>query len=258
MIEVTVKDMEKIRHLFGDWQETLIWSTLDGSMGRAWTDSLERPTAAQIFCGDFNYFAGDSKGKAARELVAHIPEGRTKNFMIIMPQNEEWGKVVEEVFCSKCNRWERYALKKETEFDKEKLKKYVETLPVGYTMRLFDEDIYEQCKQEDWTQDFISQFPSKEDYLARGLGMAVLKDGKIVCGVSSYTIYKGGIEIEIATYEPYRRQGLARACSAGLILTCLQRNLYPSWDASNTWSRDLAVQLGYTYAGPYNTYFVKL
>ncbi len=33
-------------------------------------------------------------------------------------------------------------------------------------------------------------------------------------GASSYSVYKGGIEIEIDTSSEYRRRGLATACGA--------------------------------------------
>ena len=49
---------------------------------------------------------------------------------------------------------------------------------------------------------------------------------------SSYTVYRGGIEIEIDTHPDHRRRGLARACGAALMLECLKRGLY-SWDAQN-------------------------
>ena len=44
--------------------------------------------------------------------------------------------------------------------------------------------------------------------------MAVLKDGELVAGASSYSTYDKGIEIEIDTREDHRRKGLAYACGA--------------------------------------------
>ena len=43
-------------------------------------------------------------------------------------------------------------------------------------------------------------------------------------------------------------------CGAALILECLERGLYPSWDAHDTVSLALAEQLGYQPAGPYRTF----
>ena len=89
-----------------------------------------------------------------------------------------------------------------------------------------------------------------------GLGAAILKDGELVSGASSYTSYRGGIEIQIDTREDYRRQGLAYICGAKLILECLERGWYPSWDAQNPGSAALAQKLGYHLDHEYTAYEV--
>ncbi len=71
-----------------------------------------------------------------------------------------------------------------------------------------------------------------------------MKNGELVAGASSYAFYKGGIEVEIDTKEEERRKGLALVCAAKLILECLERGLYPSWDAHNKESLALAEKLG--------------
>ncbi len=68
--------------------------------------------------------------------------------------------------------------------------------------------------------------------------------GEVVCGASSYSIYDSGIEIEVATNYNHRRKGLATIVSAALILDCLEKEIYPNWDAANTTSAKLAEKLG--------------
>jgi len=77
------------------------------------------------------------------------------------------------------------------------------------------------------------------------------------CVASSYSSYKGGIEIQIDTREDCRRKGLATVCGARLILECLSRDLYPSWDAQNQWSVSLAGKLGYRFDHAYIAYEVS-
>ena len=86
--------------------------------------------------------------------------------------------------------------------------------------------------------------------------MVIIKDGELAAGASSYSRYKGGIEIEIDTREDHRRRGLAYACGAKLILECLGKGLYPSWDAQNMWSAALAEKLGYHFSHEYTAYEV--
>ena len=75
-----------------------------------------------------------------------------------------------------------------------------------------------------------------------------------VAGASPYAIYQNGIEIEIDTKPEYRGKGLATVCGAKLILECLERNIYPSWDAHDLRSVHLAEKLGYHLSHPYVTY----
>ena len=59
MVEIPAQQREILRPLFGDWEETLIWSVLQGCMGRAWADNQEVPQAALLWIGDFLILGGD-------------------------------------------------------------------------------------------------------------------------------------------------------------------------------------------------------
>ena len=47
-----IKDTNKISPLFGHWEETLIWSCLQGIMGKIYANDLTAPTAAMAVIGD--------------------------------------------------------------------------------------------------------------------------------------------------------------------------------------------------------------
>nr|MCR5273679.1 GNAT family N-acetyltransferase [Lachnospiraceae bacterium] len=87
--------------------------------------------------------------------------------------------------------------------------------------------------------------------------MAILKDGRVVAGASSFSRYKEGIEIEVDTLKEERRKGLALVSCAALILKCLDEGLYPSWDAQNMNSVRLAEKLGYEFDYEYSAYEVE-
>ena len=128
--------------------------------------------------------------------------------------------------------------------------------PEGYELREIDGEIYDMCLEDPVTRDFVSCFGSRERYLELGRGMVILKDGRIVSGASSYTRYRGGIEIEVDTVESERGKHLASAVCAALILRCLEEGLYPSWDAQNMTSVRLAEKLGYEFDHEYAAYEV--
>lgn len=110
------------------------------------------------------------------------------------------------------------------------------------------------CRSSAWCQDLVSQFEDYETYKKLGIGIAVLKGESLAAGASSYARYREGIEIEIDTKEEFRRNGLAYACGAKLILECLNKGLYPSWDAQNQASAALAEKLGYHFDHEYKAF----
>lgn len=244
-------DTDKAQYIFGGWEETMIWSCVQGVMGEIYVDNVRHPRSAVARLGDFAFFAGEP----VLELVRYKPEGYPKDFAIMVPENDRWGRLIENCYGEHARKVSRYAIKKEPHvFDKEKLQKIICALPDGYELKMIDEDIYDQCKDHEWSRDLAAQYKDYKIYERLGLGAAVLKDGRIVSGASSYSAYRGGIEIEIDTFEPYRRQGLASVCGARLILECQKKNLYPSWDAHNKWSVALAEKLGYHYSHEYTAY----
>lgn len=245
---------EKTAALFAGWEETLIWSCLQGVMGHIYVEDKENPLSAMAILGDFCFFAG----KANRELVACKPAWCIQDFIIAVPQSEQWAKMIEAHFGEKAKKVVRYAIKKEPDvFDRNRLQEIVGRLSLEYTIGLMDEESYEYCRKEGWCRDFVSQFADWSAYQKLGLGVVVWKDGVPVAGASSYSAYSGGIEIEIDTKPEYRRRGLATVCGARLILECLDRGLYPSWDAQNPWSVALSKKLGYHFDHEYTAYEIQ-
>ncbi len=249
-----ITNTDKASALFGSWEETLIYSCLQGIMGKIYGDDSDNPTAAMSLLGDFAFFAGAPNA----ELVSYKPDWCTQDFIIMVPQSEEWKQTIIGIYDDRANIVSRYAIKKEPNiFDKQKLEAIVSSLPKEYDLRMIDAPLYQMCRSESWSADLVSQFTSYEDYRRLGLGTVILNGGAIVSGASSYSRYREGIEIEIDTKRDFRRRGLAYVCGAKLILECLKRNLYPSWDAQNRASVALAEKLGYHYSHAYTAIEVR-
>lgn len=243
-----IKNTSKVKELFAGWQETLIYSCLQNVMGKIYVTDTQNPMSAFALVGCFGFFAG----KPDRKLVSDKPDG----FVIMVPQNEEWAALIEECYPS-AKRVKRFAIKKDTKFDVELLRREISKLPPGYNLKQIDSDIYDMCLENPVFTDFVSAFENKEQYLKIGRGMVILKDGKIVSGASSYSRYNEGIEIEVDTVESERRKHLATIACSALILKCLDEGLYPSWDAQNMNSVHLAEKLGYEFDHEYAAYEVR-
>lgn len=236
--------LEQIAPLFAGWDETMVWSCLQGIMGQAEVNG--DGSAGMIVHRDFTFLAG--KPDAALLKMAKGP--------IWVPRTEDWEPVIETFFQGRAVRETRYAIKKEPGvFDRKKLEHFAADLPEGYELRMIDEELVPVLLSEEWSKDFCAAFDGPADCCERGIGAAVMYGGVPVAGAGSYCVYQGGIEVEIDTRIDHRRKGLATACGARLILECLDRNLYPSWDAIDLRSAALAEKLGYHRGEPYTVYW---
>jgi len=240
-------DTSKVKHLFDGWNETLIFSCIQKVMGKIYVTDIGNPKASFAYVGCFGFYAGEPE----KELVINKPEG----FVILTPQNEAWAKLIKECFPT-AKQVTRYAIKKNTRFNEEVLRKNIRMLPKGYELKKIDAEIYDKCLESPVTADLVASFKDKETYLSIGRGMVITKNNTVVSGASSYTRYLDGIEIEVDTVEDERRKHLATIVCSALILSCLEEGLYPSWDAQNMNSVRLAEKLGYEYDHEYIAYEV--
>lgn len=240
-----LQNTEKAEPLFQGWEETMILSCLQKMMGRIFVTDENAPASAFAFLGGFGFLGG----RPDRELLEAVPGGS----VILTPQNEAWEKEIEAVF-PEAGKRQRYAIRKDTVFDPKKLREYLSELPEGYEIRKIDRELYDRCLSDPATSDFVSVFENREDFLRKGFGWVITKNGRIVSGASSYSRYREGIEVEVDTVPEERRKHLALIACSRLILDCLDRGLYPSWDAQNLSSVRLAEKLGYRLSHAYTVY----
>ena len=233
-----------VRALFAGWDEPMIRSCLQGHMGTWAADNPENPRSAAITVGDFCFLAGSPSPALAAQAAAPI----------LVPQASDWHPVIETAWGDRVRPHTRYATRKDLHhFDRATLAALAAP-PAGFTLAPIGLDTYALLGQAEWSKDLQGLFRDGADFCRRGLGFTALCGGQAAAGASSYAIFDGGIEIEIDTHPDFRRRGLATACGAALVLSCLERGLYPSWDAHTAISLHLAEKLGYVSAGPYPVY----
>ena len=235
--------------LFADLEETLIWSCLEGFMGQVILDDTHKPQSALALIGRRSGFAFLA-GLPNRDLLAFCEQ----KDVILVPQTSKWARMIEKVYGDRVYSFTRYATKKDTNFHLPYLGSLLNSLPPDMTLLQIDEALYHTCLAMDWSYDLVGNYTDFTQFRQFGLGYVICQNGEVVAGASSYASYSGGIEIEVDTCPEYRRQGLAKICSAALILDCLKRGLYPSWDAHTLISLRLAETLGYEYSHSYQAY----
>lgn len=250
--EADINVRKKLISMFENVDSTIILSYLQGHMGTAWVDDLENPTVAQITVGIFVFFAGDPETKEAEELLCNLPD-----FTLAIVDSDEWKNRIETVHAGSIEKFQRYRFKKKPEhLDRKHIQNLLSTLPEGYEIKRIDKEIAKEPSFHELSEDFISQFNSIDDYINRGVGYAILNEGQVVSAATSFSIYDDGIEIEVASHSDHRRKGLATIAASTLILDCLDRGKYPSWDGANEESVELAQKLGYIFKESYDTYFI--
>lgn len=245
------KQLPLVSSLFKGWNNTMICSCLEGQMGDAY--AADQFSSAKLDIGDFCFFGGE----ADEELLYHKKRDYENKPKILVPQNQDWGRLIEQVYGEGIISCKRYSFSlKEEGFSQEKLHRIVSGLNQNFTLTDIDSccDVFDEVSRTPWAEDWISQFHGYEDYRKRGIGTALKYRGELAAGASSYTVYSGGIEIQIDTREDFRNQGLGKICGAALILRCLEQGRYPEWDADNEISARLARSLGYRQNGEYTVY----
>lgn len=84
MIQI-VRSMASVAPLFAGWQETIIWSCLQGEMGEVYAPVGEAPVSALATLGDFTFLAGEPR----EELVRFLPPNRRPDYHILVPRTRD-------------------------------------------------------------------------------------------------------------------------------------------------------------------------
>ena len=150
--------------------------------------------------------------------------------------------------------WEksiRYAFDTPESWDIARLTALTQALPAGFTLHPMDGALYARCRQVQQLSDLCGCDGDEAAFFAHGLGVVVLHGQELAGGASAYAWDDAGIEVEIDTLPPFRRQGVAAACGAALILRCLAAHRRVHWDAANSISARLAARLGFLPRGEY-------
>ena len=103
-----LQDPDKASSLFSGWQDSVVWSALQGVMGKIYVDSLENPSSGAVMLGDFCFLSGIPM----EEVAKFIPADCQLEERILVPQNEEWADLLQRKsekshsLCHKKRTWD--------------------------------------------------------------------------------------------------------------------------------------------------------
>lgn len=256
MIELFSEDRRLLTALSFPKEEVCIWSCIEGVMGRAWIDEMTQPSYGLVAVADFLFLLGCVPNQVSNELKGLIETfGRNQ---IIVCEQPTWENVILENFSDNNVSFKRYAFHWEPEiFDRRLLEEYAQTGEPSFEVLPFNIETAKKALGDHFTADYCMFFESPEAFIEKGLGYCIMENNSIIAGASSYSAYSGAIDITIGTDKAYRRKGLALKCASKLILDCLDRGIYPRWDAANLESVELAKKLGYRFKEAYLAYTIR-
>lgn len=235
MIKLNLERIKKASPLFYGITDTTLQSCLEGVMGEVYGDSKTPKTAIAIL--GYVYIGGELDIELLKDFF-NFMDGKS---FVVVTENEEIRSVIINHYGKRCHIQRRFETVKEFP----KLPEYEYSLPDGFVIKQFDEDLYFQSQQESWSIEFCENFQSCKDFLENGLGFGITYNGSLICGVTSFSYYSKGYEVIIATKYDYRKMGLAKIAAHKFIKASINLNKIPSWDAAHEVSLHLAEWLGY-------------
>ena len=234
-------NLDKIRPLFNDIRFYMGNSTLDGLMGQAYVDNVLNPHIAFLVVRKYCFMSGELNEEKLKSII----DKNFKNYVLIPSDNLK--KKIENIYQNSIVKSQRYSIKKEVVFNKNKLNDMINKLPQNLKLIRINKNLSDRIKKE----NFIN---ITDNYEKNGIGYCCMHENEIIGVASSNIFYKDGIEVNIKVKENYRRKGIASAMAANLILDCLKENKKISWDAANMNSVRLAQKLGFEFDSAYDIY----
>lgn len=254
-MEFKMKKLEKeqlklVHKFFKEIKFYMAKSATQGYMGDVYVDNLENPNFSFIFIERFCFIDGDANSEFAKAALESIDE-----YYKVIIAAENWFDKIEEVYKNNFETDYRVSIKKDTKFDKEKLTNYISQLDKQYKIKIIDDEMYKIIKE---TDSWVTNLGMSKNYSEYGIGFCAIKNSdEIVSVITSDMVYDDGVEINIKVKDTERQKGIATAISASMILECIKRNKYPSWDAANSNSVGLAKKLGYECDSEYKIYKIN-
>jgi GNAT superfamily N-acetyltransferase len=236
-----------LRPLFEDFPglHGCLHAVLEGTMGSARADDALRPTVALLDL-DFSFLAGDPNALPAEEAVRSLQVPA-----VLALSSASWEPPLRRVWGDAVATRTRVAFRSGV-WDPRRLREFREALPAGFSIKRIDLD--NASRFEELADSLVYNFPTLEDFVARGAGFGIEHDRRFVSGCSSFAISSRSLEFEIQTHPDFRRRGLASAAAAAMIEHCRDAGLEPCWDAHNEMSAALATKLGFIEPRPYTSY----
>lgn len=261
MIELTLPEFPRVLPLLiGIQQAVLPYAICEGiNPGRVFVDQREEPHTALIWTPVGYYFiAGEPGHTGSIEKISQtlteifVPASRAggESGFILIPSTESWKVHLPTLL---PNRQVIEIYRRLHIFDLAQFARSVDwftRIPQDFRLQQVDETLAEEV-------GVLISWASIEDFLAKGLGFALLEGTEIASVCTSVFSSHTRMEIDVHTLESYQRRGFAVLVTSAFIKACLQLGKQPNWECfwDNEPSTALAVKMGFRPLLDYPVYF---
>jgi RimJ/RimL family protein N-acetyltransferase len=261
MIELIPSEFSCVLPLLaGIHQAVLPYAICDGiNPGRVFVDQRVNPRTTLIWTPVGYYFlagepaqARDLKeiGQVLTDIFVPASQASGETGFILIPSSAAWRGYLSTLLPGRefIEIYRRPHIFDLTQFTAQV--DWQRRIPQGFRLQPVDATLAEQV-------GVLASWASIDDYLAYGLGFALLEGDEIASVCTSVFASSTGMEIDVHTAEKYRRRGLAVLVTSAFIETCLQRGKQPNWECfwDNEPSTALAGKLGFVPLPDYRVYF---
>lgn len=223
---------------------------IEDQMGQALVDKAQAPTVFQLEVGPFRYFAGAAASDEGHALLASL-----QPYTCLMPSAPGWFEAARETFRDRLIAIERFRFSSEAlasehlqdSIDRSDFSHEVKSMDIAFAQRLWGQDHFVD----------LSSYDAPEDFVNRGSGYYMERDGEVVGAAYASLVCSRGIEVSIFVQDAFRRRGIATLLASHLLKWCVERRIHPNWDAANPMSCSLAEKLGYRPLGRYQAYYLQ-
>jgi GNAT superfamily N-acetyltransferase len=261
MIELTLPEFPRVLPLLvGIQQAVLPDAVCEGiNPGRIFVDRREEPHTALIWTPVGYYFlAGEPAltesiekiGQVLAEIFVPASQAGGESGFILVPSSTAWKDYLPTLLPG-IQVIEIY--RRPHTFDPAQFAAQPDwraRIPQGFRLQPVDETLAEEV-------GVLASWATVEDFLANGLGFALLEGTDLASVCTSVFSSRARMEIDVHTTEKFQRRGFAVLVTSALIEACLERGKQPNWECfwDNDPSTALASKLGFNALPDYPVYF---
>jgi RimJ/RimL family protein N-acetyltransferase len=227
--------------------------------GVVYVDHSECPKSVLVGTSSgIYYIAGDETNHHFNDSLQEFYINKVqkeKARFTLFSSTKRWDEVINKLFKDEITQMSRYSFA----FNPNKYSLEPLQIPKEFTLKRIDENTIKNSLE--FNNAYYEEYwGSVSNFLANGFGYCVLHNERVASECTSIFVGNTIAEVDIATHQEYRGNGLAFITAKAFIDHCLKNDFIPRWDCdvNNLTSIKLAEKLGFDNPTEYSIFVRKI